>query len=173
MIEEWIHIGKLAATFGVKGELIVVHALGKKTTFRGIEAVFVEERKGTYLPYFLESSKAKNTEETFLKLEGVNTRESAARLVSRNLWLRESDFRLLAGKSAPISLLGYQLVADNDPLGTIESVMEQPHQVLVQVSIQGKEVLVPLHEETLQKIDHKQRQVYVRLPEGLLDIYLK
>ncbi|HVZ25622.1 MAG TPA: ribosome maturation factor RimM, partial [Sediminibacterium sp.] len=173
MNAEWIHIGKLVATFGVKGELIVTHALGKKTSFKGIEAVFVEERKTVYLPYFVESSKAKNTEETFLKLEGLDTRESAARLVSRNLWLREADFRLLAGKSAPISLLGYQLIADKDPLGEIAAVIEQPHQVLVQVIIQDKEALIPLHEETLQKIDHQQRKVYVLLPDGLLDIYLK
>jgi 16S rRNA processing protein RimM len=36
----------------------------------------------------------------------------------------------------------------------------------------GKEVLVPVHENSLEKIDTKNRKLYVNLPEGLLDVYL-
>lgn len=170
-MSEYIHIGKLVASFGLKGELILKHALGKKTLLKGVEALFVEEVKGSYLPYFIESSKAKDHEETFVKLEGIHTKESAARLVSRNAWLLEADFRKLAGKSSAISLLGYQLVSEGAELGPVEEVIEQPHQVLLRIDLEGKEALIPLHEASLQKIDHTRRQVHVVLPDGLLDIY--
>jgi hypothetical protein len=39
--------------------------------------------------------------------------------------------------------------------------------------MEGKEVLAPLHEGTLEGIDHKKRLIKLSLPEGLLDIYLK
>jgi 16S rRNA processing protein RimM len=39
--------------------------------------------------------------------------------------------------------------------------------------MQKKEVLIPLNEKTLKKIDRKKKQVYVTLPEGLLEIYLE
>ena len=58
-------------------------------------------------------------------------------------------------------------------LGTILEVIEQPHQLLCRIDIEGKEVLIPLHEDTIQKIDRKARQVVVVLPEGLLDVYLQ
>lgn len=167
----YIHIGRLVASFGLKGELILKHALGKKTTLKGIEALFIEERKGEYLPYFMESSKAKDQEEMYVKLEGVDTKESANRLSSRNAWLTEADFRKLAGKSAPISLLGYELISEEGSHGPVEEVIEQPHQVLLRISLDGKEALIPLHGETLDKIDHAKRQVFVTLPDGLLDIY--
>ena len=171
-MNEYIHIGRLVAPFGLKGELILKHALGKKTMLKGIEAIFIEVNKGSYLPYFVESSKAKDHEETYLKLEGIDLRESANRLTTKNVWLLEADFRKLADKTSPISLLGYELICDEEgKLGPIEEVIEQPHQVLLRISLDGKEALIPLHEETLDGIDHKKKEVHVTLPDGLLDIY--
>jgi len=56
-------------------------------------------------------------------------------------------------------------------LGKILEVIEQPHQVLCRIDLNGKEALIPLHEETIVKIDKKKSQVVVELPEGLLEIY--
>lgn len=171
-MEEYINIGRIVAAFGLQGEVILKHALGKKTILKDIEAIFIEEHKGSYLPYFIESSKAKDTGETYVKLEGVSTRETANRLSNKNAWLLDADFRKLAGKTAPISLLGFQLITDEEEnLGPIEEVIEQPHQVLLRISLGGKEALIPLHAETLDKIDHKKKEVHVILPDGLLDIY--
>lgn len=170
-MDQYINIGKIVAGFGLKGEVILKHALGRKTILKDIEAIFVEVNKGSYLPYFVESSKARDHEETYVKLEGIDTRESAGRLTTKNVWLLDEDFRKLAGKSAPISLLGYQLLSNEGDLGPIEEVIEQPHQVLLRISLDGKEALIPLHAETLDKIDHKKKEVHVTLPDGLLDIY--
>ena len=170
-MKEYIHIGRLVASFGLKGELILKHALGKKTILKGITAIFVEENKGSYLPYFIEFSKAKDHEETYVKLESIDTKESAARITTKNVWMLDEYFRKLAGKTAPISLLGYQLITEDENLGPIEEVIEQPHQVLLRISLKGKEALIPLHAETLDKVNHKKKEVYVTLPDGLLEIY--
>jgi 16S rRNA processing protein RimM len=50
-------------------------------------------------------------------------------------------------------------------------VIEQPHQVLFRIDLAGKEALVPLHEQTLKRVDVRAREVHVELPEGLLDVY--
>jgi 16S rRNA processing protein RimM len=171
-MKEYIHIGKLVAIFGVKGELILKHSLGKKSNLKEASAIFVEETRGSYIPYFLETAKAKDEEETFIKLEGVNSKEAAARFTAKPVWLLDADFRKLAGKDAPISLLGYEVITDEDEnLGPIEEVIEQPHQVLLRVTLEGNEALIPLHAETLDKIDRVAQKVYVTLPDGLLDIY--
>jgi len=170
-MNEYINIGRIVAGFGLKGEVILKHALGKKTMLTGVEAIFIEENKGSYLPYFVESSKAKDHEEIYVKLETIDTKESANRLSKKNVWLLDEDFRKLAGKTAPISLLGFHLICEEGNLGPIEEVIEQPHQVLLRISLNGNEALIPLHAETLDKIDHKKKQVHVTLPDGLLDIY--
>jgi 16S rRNA processing protein RimM len=170
-MSEYIHIGKLVASFGLKGDLILKHELGKKSPFKGIEVIFVEEQKGNYLPYFVESAKAANHEETYVKFEGLNTKESAARLVSRNAWVTDVDFRTLVGKSAPIALLGYTLINEGEVLAPIEEVINQPHQILLRITYKENEVLIPLHDESLDRIDHAKKQVHVILPDGLLEIY--
>jgi 16S rRNA processing protein RimM len=170
-MKDYINIGKIVATFGVKGELILKHALGKKTTLKGIEAIFIEQQKNSYLPYFVQSSKAKDAEEIYVLIDGIESKESAHRLVQKNVWLLDEDFRKLAGKSAPIALLGFALINEGKNLGPIEEVIEQPHQVLLRITLNGNEALIPLHEETLQQIDRKKKEVHVVLPDGLLEIY--
>lgn len=171
-MSDYINIGKFVAAFGLSGELVLKHGLGKKTVFKEVEVIFIEQLKGSYLPYFIESAKSKTKEETSVKLEGIDTREKALKLVQKNIWLRQEDFRKLVAKNSPLGLLGYTLIDEGKPIGKIEEVIEQPHQVLLQVNIERKEALIPLHEETLVNIDHKKNEVHVTLPEGLLDIYL-
>jgi len=171
-IQQYIHIGKIVATFGTNGQVIVQHVLGKKTTLKGIKALFIEQNKNSYLPYFVESAKPKNSEEIFVQLEGISSKEAAHRFLNKNVWLPEVEAFALMDTHAPIALLGYSVVDSQKALGIIEEVIEQPHQVLVRIFIEGKEVLIPLHENTLLKIDRKRKEVWVNLPEGLLDIYL-
>jgi 16S rRNA processing protein RimM len=170
---EYFKIGKLVASFGLKGELILKHTLGKKTALKGLKTIFTEERKKSFLPWFIESAKIKNEEEIYLGLEGITTREAAMKLVQKEIWIPEPDFKKLAAKTSPVSLLGYTIINETGSLGEILEVIEQPHQMLCRIEISSKEVLIPLNEETLQKIDHKKKQVIVILPDGLLEIYLR
>jgi 16S rRNA processing protein RimM len=166
-----VNIGKIVATFGLHGEVILKHALGKKVTLKGVEAIFVEMTKGNTIPYFVEKAKPKDHEEIYVKLEGSDTKESSHRLIGKQVWLAEEDFRKQAGKQSAISLLGYEIVNEGEPIGKIAEVIEQPHQVLLSIQYKGNEALIPLHEETLDNIDHKKKQVHVTLPDGLLEIY--
>jgi 16S rRNA processing protein RimM len=167
-----VSIGKMVATFGLKGELVLSHALGRKTDLEGVAALLIEERGGSRLPYFIVAAKGKNNQEILVQLEGIETKEKATTLLQKQVWIKQADFERHASKQAPISLLGYTLVEDGKPLGEIAEIIEQPHQMLCTIFINNKEVLIPLHEESLLKIDQRKKQIHVSLPEGLLDIYL-
>jgi 16S rRNA processing protein RimM len=168
---EYFKIGKFVSTFGLKGELILKHNLGKKTSLKGLKAVFVEERKDSFIPWFVESTKIKNENEIYIKLEGINVREQAMKLAQKEVWLPEEDFKKFSAKSSPINFLGYDVVEEEKVLGKILEVIEQPHQLLCRIEINNKEAFIPLHEETILKIDRKKNQVIVSLPPGLLEIY--
>ena len=165
-------IGKFVATFGVGGELILQHHLGKKSSLKGLETIYLEAAKDEMLPYFIESTRIKTEDEIYLKLEDVDTKEAARPFVRREIWLEESEFHKYAGKSAPISLLGFHIIDNGTDIGEILEVIEQPHQVLCRISLNGKDALIPIHEETLQKLDKKKKQIAVVLPDGLLDVFM-
>jgi len=169
---EYFNIGKLVAVHGLKGELLLAHELGKKTGLKDLKAVFIEGKKNEFIPWFIETAKSKSADEIYLKLEGIDSRESALKLLKKNIWITADDHKKFASKNAPSSLIGYNIINQKDPLGEILEVIEQPHQILCRIEMNGKEVLIPLHEGSLKKIDHKKQQVMVELPEGLLEIYL-
>lgn len=164
-------IGKFVASFGVNGELVLKHHLGKKTSLKGLETLFIEKQKDELLPYFIASVKIKTADEIYVKIEGINSREAARTLVQKQVWLPDEDFQKYAGKSAPISLLGFHIISEGADLGEILEVIEQPHQLLCRISLDGKEALIPVHQDTLVKMDKKNRKVVLNLPEGLLDIF--
>ena len=169
---EYFKIGKLVGTFGLKGELVLKHSLGKKTSLKGLKAIFAEEPKDSFIPWFIESTKIKNEEEIYIKLEGINTREQAIKLTPKEVWVPEEEFKKFSAKSSPINLLGYDIIEGEQVLGKILEVIEQPHQILCRIEFNNREVYIPLHQETIQKIDNKKQQVIVLLPPGLLEIYL-
>ena len=170
-MSQYFKIGKLAASHGLKGDLILQHSLGKKTALKGLETIFLEQGQGNFMPYFISSATIKNDTEIFLKLEGIDTKESARKLTPKEVWLTEEDFKKTAAKSSPIAMLGFTMVNNGENLGEILEVIEQPHQILCAILLDGKEALIPVHEESLEKIDLKNRKVFVTLPDGLLDIY--
>jgi 16S rRNA processing protein RimM len=169
---EYFKIGKFVGTFGIKGDLVLKHNLGKKTSLKGLKTIFIEERKESFIPWFIENTKIKNEEETYLKLESINTREQAIKLTQKEVWIPEADFKKFSAKTSPINLLGYNIVEGEQVLGKILEVIEQPHQILCRIEFNTKEAYIPLHGETIKKIDKKNQQVIVSLPPGLLEIYL-
>ena len=170
-MSRYTSIGKIAATFGVKGEMVLLHHLGKKTSLKGLQTIFIEERKNEMLPWFIASVRIKNDQELFLTLEGIDSKEAAQKLLQKQVWLIEEDFHQYSNSSAPISFLGFHIINEGEDLGEILEIIEQPHQVLCRIDLEGKEALIPLHEETLRKVDKKKKQVVVQLPDGLLDIF--
>ena len=87
---EYFKIGKLAAVHGLKGELLLKHELGKQTSLKGLQAIFIEEKKNAFLPWFIESAKSKSAEEVILILE---------RQIELQCFSAEEKFRTLLTRS--------------------------------------------------------------------------
>jgi 16S rRNA processing protein RimM len=168
----YLKLGKIVSAHGLSGELLLEHTLGKATSLKKVEVLFIEDYKKALLPYFITKTRKKTADAVFVELEGINSREKAQQLVSRAVWIPEELYHQLASKNAPANLLGYQLIENGNEIGVISEVIEQPQQLVCKIFIEGKEVLIPLHEETLRSIDHASKKVNVQLPDGLLDIYL-
>lgn len=166
----YISIGRLVATHGIKGTLILKHHLGKKTALKDLKVFFIEDLPGSFLPYFPQTMKARSEDEILVEVEGVVTKEKAATLVTKKVWLTEEDFSRHAAASAPISLLGFMVMDGQKALGEVLEVIEQPHQVMCRINYQGnEEILIPINEQSLVKMDKKQKKLYLELPDGLID----
>ncbi len=172
-MNSYFKIGKLAGTFGLEGQMILQHSLGKKTSLKGLENIFIEDKRDSFLPYFILLSKIKNDKEVYVKIEGITSKEEARPLIKKEVWLSEKDFKNFSANASPISLLGLTIIDKNIELGEITEVIEQPHQLLCKILLNDKEALIPVHEGSLEKIDRKNKKLFVDLPDGLLEVYLE
>ena len=70
-------------------------------------------------------------------------------------------------------LAGYKIEdKEKGELGIIENMIVLPEQTLLRILHHNKEILIPVVEEIIVKIDRRGKRVYIDAPEGLIDLYL-
>lgn len=168
-----IRIGKIVASHGLQGSVILSHIIGNSDWLKKEMPLFIELNKESYIPFFTDEFRATNDEEYILNLEEVINVEQAKKLIGKNVYAQED---LIAEKAAdsPLLWIGFE-VTDRKygRLGKIEDVMLTANQWLAQLTYKDSEVLFPLIEQTIQGIDLKKKKMQVNLPEGLLEVYVK
>lgn len=167
-----IRVGKIAATHGLKGAVVLVHILEQHDWLSENDVLFLELRKGSQIPYFITEAKEGGGKEYMLLLDEVETQEDAAKLVGKNVYVKEE---LLEAKKedSPLAWIGFSLVdKTKGGLGTIEDVMQVGSQWLAQLTIEGKEVLIPLADEMIVDLNLRNKFIRMDLPEGLIEVYL-
>ncbi len=174
MKETLVEVGYTKKTHGTAGELKVIIEEDYLKDFLAASVIFVEV-SGKPLPHFVENLRP--GKELILKLEGVNTVNAAMLLTSKTVSLREKELKHYSPPVAkPASetfeyLTGFELFDESKGLvGVVEEVVEYPHQWLAVVKNGEKEWMIPLHESLIAKVKSKEKQVVMRLPEGILDL---
>jgi 16S rRNA processing protein RimM len=167
-----IRIGKIVATHGISGAVILKHMTGDSNWLKQGDVLFVELRKGSEIPYFVVSAKASNEEEYIVTVEDVVTVEAAKKLVGKQVYVKDDVLKNVKTDS-PLLWIGFNLVdKEKGGLGVIEDVVQTGHQWLAKLTIEGKEVLIPLVEDMLIDVNLRNKFVRVDLPEGLIEVYL-
>jgi 16S rRNA processing protein RimM len=167
-----IRIGKIVATHGLGGSLILTHVVGSSTWLKKGHAIHVEMQKGSFIPYFISLIKTNNNEEYILNVEDIDKIESAKKLVTKHVYVDESLLSDFA-KQSPLLWIGFLLIDKNDgEIGKIEDVIQTGSQWLAKLTYKDTEVLVPLIDQTIDGLDIKTKVIQMTLPDGLLDVYL-
>jgi 16S rRNA processing protein RimM len=58
-------------------------------------------------------------------------------------------------------------------LGKIMGVSDNGEQVLVTLRFKDREVILPVVEDFIDKVDEEKKVLYFNAPEGLIDVYLE
>jgi len=166
-----IRVGKIVATHGINGSLILSHMVGRSTWLKKKHVLLVEMQKGSYIPYFISQFKPNNEKEYIIELEDINKVESAKKLVTKHVYVDESILTDFSAES-PLLWIGFNLIDKNlGEIGPINDVVYSGNQWLAKLTYQNSEALVPLIDQFIEKVDIKAKTVRVILPDGLLEIY--
>ncbi|WP_276132088.1 ribosome maturation factor RimM [Polluticoccus soli] len=168
-----VRIGKIVATHGLQGAIILKHIAGSGNWLKKDDVLFIELRKESYIPHFVLQAKTANDEEYIVNVEDVDTVEAAKKLIGKQVYVKE-DILAEAVTDSPLLWIGFNLVDVNKgTIGQIEDVVQAGPQWLAKLTIEGKEVLVPLVEQMLVDVNMRNKYIRIDLPEGLIDVYLQ
>lgn len=167
-----IRIGKIVATHGLQGALVMTHIVGQSDWLKKDDVLFLELNKGSYIPYFVTAVKPANDEEYIINVEDIETMEVARKLVGKMAYVKE-DILSAHATDSPLLWIGFNLVdKQKGSLGPIEDILQTGSQWLAKLTYEGKEVLVPLIDQLILDVNIRNKYVRVDLPEGLLEVYL-
>ena len=168
-----IRIGKIVATHGTTGNLIFTHFGGSGSWLKVGDPLMLELQKGSQIPYFASAVKAGKPGELIIGLEDVATVEAAKKLVGKAVWVEETKIVGLS-KHSPLLWIGFSVIdKTKGDLGPVTDVLQTGSQWLARLVIEEKEVLLPLIEQMITKVDIRARKLHMDLPEGLLAVYLE
>lgn len=168
-----ISIGFCKKPHGVGGELKVRIEAEYLEDFLQAEVIFLDINS-KQVPYFIEKIRPGN--ELLVKLEDVDSREAAAALNGKEMFLREEDIHTGEEEEddedlAYEDLVGYEIIeTDLGSIGKIEDVLDYPQQMMALLTYQEREILIPLNEYLIQDIDVENQKIIMELPEGLLEL---
>ena len=128
--------------------------------FKELESVFLEFNQ-ELVPFFFAEKGKLNGKKLIVKLEDVSPEE--AYLPQELLPTPKDGFYDKA-------ILGFSVFNRDKGIGVIEDVIENASQNLFVIEKDQKEYLVPAVEAFIQSIDHTNKNVYLDLPDGLLDL---
>ena len=162
---ELSEIGYFSKTLGIKGQLVL--KASADFDVEALKAVFIE-RGGSKAPYFIKELR-EGGHGFVLTLEDLDTVEKAKVLVNSKVFV---DASLVYEEEDP-ELLGYEVMdARLGSLGAVNDIFDNGQQVLLSLEYKGKEVLLPLVEEFIERVDEGKKQIFYKGPEGLVELYL-
>ena len=165
-----IRIGKIVATHGLQGSLVLTHVVGSSDWLKKDDVIFLELNKGSFIPFFVQTAKAANDEEYIITVEDVTVVEAAKKLIGKQAYVKE-DILSATAADTPLLWIGFNLVdKEKGSLGPIEDVMQVGPQWLAKLTYEGKEVLIPLIEQMILDVNIRNKYIRMDLPDGLLDL---
>lgn len=170
--EDCFYFGKVIKTHGIKGEISIRIDADSPQNYRQLSHIFLEIRNGL-VPFFI-SKMGIHTDKAYVKLQDIDTVEAAAGLAGLDIYLPLELLPKLKGNKFYFHEVTGFTVIDTvaGELGPIEKVLEYPGQALFQIFSSGREVLIPIRDELIEKVDRRSKTIFINAPEGLIDLYV-
>lgn len=170
---EYFELGALAKPHGLKGAFHVFLDVDDPYVYEGLKSVFLQ-KGNEFVPYFIENFQIRDSVNLMI-LEGINTLDSAKELVGTKLFLPISFLPKLKDEQFYYhEIIDYQIhdfkLGD---LGYVKEVYSTGAQDVIIMIYKSKEVLIPLIDQIVPKVNKKEKIVFTSLPEGLLEVYLE
>ncbi len=171
--ENCFYLGKIVKKYSFKGELLVKLDTDDPNAYTQMESVFVE-KNNKLIPFFIERSSLHKSTLLRVKFEDVDGDEEANLLLGSKLYLPLQLLPTLTGNQFYYhEIIGFTVKdVSFGEVGIVTGVNDSTTQALFEIDRNGTEILIPLIDGFIKKVDKKEKNILLDVPKGLIELYL-
>ncbi|MDH3322085.1 MAG: ribosome maturation factor RimM [Flavobacteriaceae bacterium] len=169
--EDCFYLGKIVKKYSFHGEVVLKLDTDEPDIYENLDAVFLDLGK-KLLPFFIEKSLLQKGNQLRIQFEDVNCEADADAIMKKDVYLPLEFLPKLTGNQFYFhEVIGFTLEDINfGEVGKISSINDKTAQALFVIEKEASEILVPMIDDFIKKIDRKNKKVIVETPEGLIDL---
>ncbi len=170
---EVFSIGHISKTRGLVGEVELNFT--DDIFDRGESEYLILDIDGILVPFFWEEYRFKNDKTAIFKFEDIHDDKTSRRLLGCQVFYpiseipEDEDTSELPSFNA---LTGFRIIDGNGQyIGTVSAVDTSSSNILLYLDTEnGKEIIIPFHDDFLLDYNMSRRELKVNLPEGVVDL---
>jgi 16S rRNA processing protein RimM len=163
---EYIYIGKIVNTHGIKGELRILSDFEyKKRVFQKGFNIYIgkdkiKEEINTYRHH---------KEFEMVTFNEYNNINQVLKYLKENVYILKEDLNLKDDEYLEKELIGFDVIEKNEVVGKVLNIEKtSPTNKIMEINYKGKRVLLPYHKDFILKLDLQNKKIEVKLIEGMI-----
>ena len=169
--EDCFFLGTVVAKYSFKGEVLIKLDTDDPETYLSLQSFLLED-ESHLIPCFTTKVQLHKSQLLRVSVEGVNSEKQADLMIGKSVYLPLDQLPKLDDDQFYFhEIIGFKVIDSvQGPIGIITGVNDASSQVLLEVEHNDKQILIPLVDELIQQLDKQKKQIYLSIPEGLLDL---
>ncbi len=168
--EDCYYLGRIVKPFSYKGELVLFFDVDNIYEYEGLEYVYIEINN-RLVKYNIETFRLHGNK-VVVTFEDLSPEEANV-LVGKELYLPLSFLPELEGNQFYFhEVIGFEVVdKEKGNIGKIKEFIDTNQTIMI-IENGEKEILIPVVDEVIDRLDRDAKTMYITAPDGLIDIYL-
>jgi len=165
-MDEYVYIGKIVNTHGIKGELRLL------SDFKYKDRVFLENRR-----IYIGEDKVEETINSYrhhkvfdmITLKGYTNINEVLKYLKKDVYVKRYDLSLSTDDYLDDDLIGLNVLLDTGETGTVVAITNNGgNNKTLELLIDGKKVYVPYHKDFIKNINLDNKLIELNTIEGLI-----
>ena len=163
------HIGSLVKLYGFKGGYVLALGSYLGEEIEKWESLFIEI-DGLLVPFFIDKIELTADTTVIVTFEDLSSETKAKKFLNCDVYQLRSLVNMEKPQGVDL-LVGYTVIDEKmGNIGKVEEILDYKQNLLFRVVKGKKEILVPIAEHIIVKVNHHKKEILMIAPEGLFDL---
>lgn len=166
MEDEYVYIGKIVNTHGIKGELRLL------SDFKYKEKVFLENRR-----IYIGDEKIEEIINSYrhhkifemITLKGYDNINQVLKYLNKAVYVKKNDLSLGDDEYLDEELINLNIIFNNQEVGRVLAIRQiNNNNKIIEAMINNKKTMIPYHKDFILNVDIKNKRIELNLIEGMI-----